>query len=571
MADRFKFFSIGVFTMFIGAIPAAGQDSTQTVGLFLHDDQAYGSYTFFAPNQYTSSYLIDLDGQLVHQWDHEFTPGANATLLPDGHVLRSASIANAVFPAGGRGGRMQEFDWEGNLVWEFIYTDSLHALHHDMEPLPNGNILMDSWEVKTKEEAIAAGRDSTRIPDGVIWSEVILEVQPDRVNGGGDIVWQWDMWDHLIQDFDSTKANFGVVADHPELLDINFAPTDVADWLHVNSVDYNPDLDQVVFNSPRLGEFWVIDHGTTTEEAAGHSGGLRGRGGDFLYRWGNAAAYDATVDNEKHFFFQHDIHWIDEGLPGAGHFLLFNNGLNRTGGVNYSSVDELVPPLNADGSYDRVPGMPFGPDTLAWSYSAPNPTDFYAPFISSAQRLPNGNTFITTGTTGRLFEITAEGDIVWEYVNPVTKEGPLAQGDTLSPGPNPLGKNNLVFHATRYAASFPGFDGRDLTPMGTIEKSRQTGIEQTKDISETFALSPNYPNPFSFSTTIPFSLAHPAEVSVYVYNVLGQQVAVPADHRLFTAGAYALQFDASGLPSGVYFYRLEAGSFSATNTMLIAR
>ena len=195
-------------------------------------------------------------------------------------------------------------------------------------------MLVIAWVRKTSMEAIQAGRDPLFLADGELWSDMIFELQPDGA-GGATVVWQWDAWDHLIQDFDSNVDNFGVVADHPELIDINYRENDGADWLHINSVDYNPDLDQIALSVPKFDEFWIIDHGTTTQEAAGHTGGARGMGGDLLYRWGSPAAHDAGTAGDQQLWYQHDVHWITPGLPGAGRILLFNNGRNRPEG-NFS-------------------------------------------------------------------------------------------------------------------------------------------------------------------------------------------------------------------------------------------
>ena len=133
---------------------------------------------------------------------------------------------------------------------------------------------------------------------------------------------------------------------------------------------YNPDLDQIAVSVWAFSEFWIIDHGTTTAQAAGHTGGRRGRGGDLLYRWGNPRAYRAGTKADRKLFSQHNAHWIPKGLPGAGHLLLFNNGRERPDG-SYSSVDELVLPADSQGRYTRQPGKAYGPDQPVWSYTAP--------------------------------------------------------------------------------------------------------------------------------------------------------------------------------------------------------
>ena len=128
-----------------------------------------------------------------------------------------------------------------------------------------------------------------------------------------------------------------------------------ADWTHINAVAYNADLDQIVISVHAFSEIWIIDHSTTTEEAAGHTGGKRGKGGDLLYRWGNPRAYRAGTNVDQKLFVQHNAHWIPKGLPGEGHMLVFNNGNRRPDGA-YSSVDEIVLPVKSDGTYERSRG-----------------------------------------------------------------------------------------------------------------------------------------------------------------------------------------------------------------------
>jgi hypothetical protein len=241
------------------------------------------------------------------------------------------------------------------------------------------------------------------------------------------------------------------VAGHPERIDINFHGRDslitslmkkkeelgklrdlgyigsgtsgkkaspiVPDWTHVNAVAYHAELDQILLSVHEYSELWVIDHGTTTAEAAGHTGGKRGKGGDLFYRWGNPRAYRAGTAADRQLFYHHEARWIPRGHPGEGHFLVFNNGARRPGG-NYSSVDELVLPTDGSGGYVHKPGTPYGPDRPVWSYTAPTRTDFFARIMSGAQRLPNGNTLICSGTEATVFEVTPAKEVVWKYVVP---------------------------------------------------------------------------------------------------------------------------------------------------------
>ncbi|MGC4115057.1 MAG: hypothetical protein QM765_10685 [Myxococcales bacterium] len=212
----------------------------------------------------------------------------------------------------------------------------------------------------------------------------------------------------------------------------------------------------MALGSRNLSEVWVIDHGTTTDEARGHAGGKRGKGGDLLYRWGRPANYG--LPGKQTMLGQHDVHWIPPGLPGEGHLLYFNNGLGR----GYSTVEEIQTPVDASGAYAVPPfGIPFGPDEVSWLYQADPPKSFYANHISGAQRLPNGNTLVCEGDSGEIFEVTASGAVVWRYRSPVGKSGVAAQGEVPS--------DPDLFRAVRLPHDFPGFAGRALTPGQFVE------------------------------------------------------------------------------------------------------
>ena len=363
----------------------------------------------FAPMDSTTTYLIDNTGAVNHTWSSSYLPYLSVYMLDDGTILRTIEIS---FGRAAHGG-IEKFTHDGTLIWHYeYYSPNEYQSHHDITPLPNGNVLMIAWETKTRTEAIDAGRNPSDLQGNTLMPDHVIEVEPTG-STSGNIVWEWHVWDHLIQDYDQTKANYGVVANHPESIDINFGGSD-ADWLHCNSIDYNEQLDQILISFRNLNEIWVIDHSTTIEEASGHSGGNSGKGGDILYRWGNPQTYGAGNANDQKLFGQHDASWIKPGYPGEGHILVFNNGVGR----GYSSVDEIVPPVDSTGHYYLQPGSAYGPENPIWSYTATPPTSFYTSFISGAQRLPDGNTLICDGPAGRFFEVTPEKVTVWEYVNP---------------------------------------------------------------------------------------------------------------------------------------------------------
>jgi hypothetical protein len=441
-----------------------------TVGLKQCSAQSTPGYTLFAPLASTTTYLIDELGRQVHSWKGNLQPGNSVYLLEDGQLLRTQTTKKASpFKGGGEGGLIQNVNWDGSVKWSYVYSTDSVRQHHDVAHLPNGNILVVAWELKTVAEAEAAGRDTNLLKDNELWPEHIIEVKPQG-SSGGSIVWAWHVWDHLIQDHDATKENYGKVEEHPELLDVNYTaanPKGPADWLHFNAIAYNPELDQIVVSSRQLGEIYVIDHSTTTEEAAGHSGGNSGKGGDFLYRWGNPAAYRAGSSNAQQLYGQHDAQWIAKGLPGAGNLLIFNNGDTRPGG-KFSTIEEVETPITATGNYDLAVGASYGPTMPVWRYTANPPTSFYSSFISGTQRLANGNTLICSGSSGRIFEVTEAGEIVWEYINPVFGGEVHTQGQ-----PIPTGKEaatNSVFRAYRYTADYSGLAGKELTAGDYIEK-----------------------------------------------------------------------------------------------------
>ncbi len=359
-------------------------------------------YTLFAPQSSLTTYLINYDKEVVHLWESSYLPGHSAYLLENGHLLRTGFLGpHPIFLSGGMGGVLQEIDWNGTVVWDFKYSSNNYLSHHDVEFLSNGNVLMIAWESKNYAEAISAGRDPNITSFLGIWPDHVIEVEPSGPTSG-NIVWEWHIWDHLIQDYDPSKQNYGIVENHPELIDINFGKA-VLDWNHINSIDYNEEFDQIILSVHNFNEIWVIDHSTTTEEAAGHTGGNSGKGGDILYRWGNPIAYRAGTINDRKLFGQHDARWIEPGCPGEGNILVFNNGLGRPG-ILYSSVDEIVPPVDGNGSYYLEPGSAYGPEEQIWIYTAENPTDFYSYMISGSQRIANGNTVICDGKLGLFFE-----------------------------------------------------------------------------------------------------------------------------------------------------------------------
>lgn len=520
----------------------------QTVGTFLNTPGSYNGYTLFSPMAFKTTYLIDNCGRLTNSWSSDYRPGMSAYLLEDGSLLRArALLTNSTFNAGGTAGGVERMEWDGNLLWEYELSTPTECSHHDIEYLPNGNVLFIVWEVRTSQEAVAAGRNPDNIVSEV-WPDKIVEVEPIGTDSG-NVVWEWNSWDHLIQDYDSGKDNFGVVAEHPELININYGAQNQSDWLHINSVDYNPIFDQIVLSVHRTNELWVIDHSTTTLEAAGHTGGNSGKGGDLLYRWGNPEAYDSGYPADQMFFGQHDAQWITEGSD-EGKLMVFNNGRNRTQTLSYSSIDIIDPPVDIAGIYtEPTAGESFLPSELFWSFNEDPPTDFYSMNISGAQRMPNGNTLICEGAKGHLFEVNSTGDVVWDYQTPVGPNGPVEQGATVT------GNGKMIFRAYRYGPDYAGLNGHDLTPGNTVElNSTVTGcnIYGTSvgiDAKQAESIVTVYPNPATDRVTI-FSNGHFNRLRIY--DSLGKEI---LNSRFRKPSSTISTID---LPSGIYSVTLNS-------------
>ncbi len=474
-----------------GPPPWSEAEASGERGLRLREPGAQPGWTLVAPLNSKSIHLVDLDGQVAHTWETAHVPGASTALLPDGRLLRAGQEPdNPRFHGGGIGGRIQEIDWDGTVTWDFRLAGADRTQHHEVQPMPNGNVLVIAWEHHSRDEAIGAGRDPEEVGDEGLWTDVILEVRPQRPDSG-EVVWEWRSWDHLVQDTDPRLRNHGLPADHPGRIDINadhrFKPKGVpeseedrrrreeleeqmralgyvggadpppapgapaqkkdGDWLHTNSVDFHPELDLLVLSTPHLCELWVIDHSTTTAEAATERGGRRGRGGALLWRWGNPRNHGAGGADDQRLHYQHDATW----LPGAApRLLVFDNGKDRAGD-DHSAVLELELPWHPERGFLHVAGEAFGPAQPAWQYA--DPGTFYSGFISGAQRLPNGNTLICSGAPGRVFEVTPDGRVVWDWRNPLGGEvEPSTQGGKAPP--------LALFRAWRVPADHPAVGAR---------------------------------------------------------------------------------------------------------------
>jgi hypothetical protein len=500
-----KVFLILVSLFFINSQIGLSQN---TVGLLRYTpEKSSEGYNLFFPHNQSTTFLMDNCGNIVHTWQLPDTmrPGNAAYLLENGYLIRCSrpnNITNDPIWAGGGGQFVDVVDWSGDILHRFERNDEEFRLHHDVAPLPNGNILIITWEKKDSASAIAAGRNPQLLPQQELWSETILEWSPTL----DSIVWQWEAWDHLVQDFDPSKANYGRVQEQVGKIDVNYDEQDGhPDWLHCNAIAYNPVLDQIVLSIPHFNEFWIIDHSTTTAEAKTNQGGNFGKGGELLYRWGNPKTYLRDQNTTQQLFFQHHTRWLNPNAapddPDFGKILLFNNRIHP----DYSTGMVIQTPLNwSTQSYTLDPGKAFLPASASQIIRHPEadaPKD-QSDGLSSIQRLENGNWLVFFGRWGYGVELTPENEIVWEYVVPLRAGKPVPQGTSLS------SNNNLSFQMTRYPISFPAFNGKDLNQGSPLEGNPDNSL----------CLSTSLPTPPLVAQNAFRVYPNPAASQVYVDN-----------------------------------------------------
>lgn len=383
--------------------------------------QPFNGMTLFSPTQgggggggSFNSYLVNNELNVINEWTHPRGAASMPYLLPDSTLVYPYRVESPTMGAGGVGGGISKYSWNGDLLWNFEISNNTYQHHHDVEPMPNGNILVIAWERKTADEAYAVGRQSIDNSLNEMWAEAILEVEPVGTDDA-NIVWEWHIWDHLIQDVDTSLSNYGVIADHPELQDVNYGNAGSnqgpggpnGDWKHMNAVSYNESLDQIVLSSRHHDEIYIIDHSTTAEETGGHTGGIYGMGGDYLYRWGNPQTYNRGTNSDHLLSSPHGVNWIPEGYPGEGNLILFNNNYSS----NTSAVFEIMTPLNENGTYDIDAGQPYGPDNPVWFHAG----GFHTQMQGGAFRQPNGNTLVTDCDDAYMFEVTQDHQVVWSH------------------------------------------------------------------------------------------------------------------------------------------------------------
>ena len=439
---------------------AASIWAQNTVGTTVYDPtNVFDGYTLIYPHNQPHAYLLNFCGEVVHQWesDADSRPGNTAYLMPNGDLLmtrRPASIAGNPIWAGGGGATIERRTWENEVIWSYTQNDDSARFHHDIAPMPNGNVLAICWEAIDSTAALAAGANPETLMGVGLWSEKVVELAPDG-SGGAEVVWEWRLWDHLIQDMNPEAANFGVVAENPNKVDLNYpTPENLpADFVHMNSIDYNPLNDHILLSAPEFDEVWIIDHSPFSN-------------GDLKWRWGNPEAYDTADSTQHHLHYQHDANWVDEpyqmGSPFLGKISIFNNRVPGEEGER-SALTVVAPPYDEYENQYLIQDGVFAPSAPDWNWQAADPLSFSSGGLSSFQPLAGPRFLVCEGRAGRISEITLAGDTVWQYVTPLQGGVPVAQGTELLPAAN------MTFRATRYPAVWPIFSGLDGLDAAVIE------------------------------------------------------------------------------------------------------
>jgi hypothetical protein len=338
-----------------------------------NNERATNGVTLFTPLLQKKTYLIGMRGEVLHQWNLEAVPGNYSYLLQNGNLLVAIKTdAGPDFHAGG--GKIQELDWNGNIVWE--YTDDFQ--HHDFRRCKNGNTIYLGWELLTEEYAtrVRGGEFGLTQTDG-IWGDYIREVDLE-----GKTVWEWHMCENIeIEKYPNAPMSGRREWAHPNSLMPLSTGNIMVSWRHNNLIA-------------------VINKET----------------GKFDFEWcGSELGHP------------HDFQVLENG-----NYMVFINQ-TRTPGGGGSKVLEFDPKTKQS----------------VWEYVGYPSYTFSSPFISGAQRFKSGNTLICEGMWGRIFEVTPDHEIVWEYISPYF---------TPQNGKDPF--NNNIFRAYRYDVDGPEIRNR---------------------------------------------------------------------------------------------------------------
>lgn len=382
-------------------------------------DKAWDGFTIFCPQYITAKqmegreesyvYLIDMKGDIVHHWVIPGIVKLHGELLPNGNLLCSVSEKHVKNPLRlvFAVSTVMELDWDSNVVWR--YEDPYHDCH-DRCRLRNGNTLIKSYQPLTPDQqAVVQGGMPGTEHNGQMFTLVLKEITLE-----GDCVDEMVLYDALDPEVD-VITTYGT----REL------------WPGINSIEEMPD-GKIISTSYNLSTCYIWDRENKS----------------VAWRFGQG---------ENKISFPHDPQPLKNG-----NILIFDNGryyvADKNGKTNYFPPD-----------FSRIIEVDPKTDEIVWEYRADNPVDFYSTYISSNQRLPNGNTLICEGAMGRIFEVTEKGEIVWEFISPDYSETGIR-----------FGKTNAIFRAIRYGLDYPGLKGKVFDDAKNDQMNRLMGSKAMK-------------------------------------------------------------------------------------------
>jgi len=373
--------------------------------------RAWNGYTVLSPLQTQAVLVIDMNGNVVKRWEGlNNSAGGPARVLPGG-ILISASGAR---PPNQESLELVQQDFDGKVIWQFSHNEQIKTgegstiwsarQHHDWqrESLPAGYYSPESAPVVEGTSTLIlthTNRLQPRVADVMLEDDRLVEV-----SWKGDVLWEWVASDHIDELGFAPDARKAIKAAQS----FNKARGSF-DWLHINSAHFvgpNRWFDQ--------GDMRFAPNNVIISSREASLLAIVGRDGKIVWRLGPDFSESKELRAIRQIIGQHHAHIIPKGLPGAGNLLVFDNG----GSSGYGFASPIAP--DGVGAFARSTSrvVEINPVTLelVWSYTNPR---FFSTNISSAQRLPNGNTLITAGAGGRMFEVTTEGAIVWEYMYPL--------------------------------------------------------------------------------------------------------------------------------------------------------
>jgi len=336
-----------------------------------NENSLENSFVLAIENGGNIAYLLNKQGKRIYEWNFDTRLGNDLELMPDGRLLGMFKVNNPNISFGGFGGTVKILNSNSGVDWQYTHSSNNYIAHHDAELLPNGNVLFIAWE---RVNALTAQSNGVNVTSD-IFPETLIEIDPST----NQIVWKWNSFDHIVQNFNSNSPNYGNINNNPNLIDINYnSGIAGGDIMHANGIDYDEEKDLIYLSVNFYSEIWVIDHSTTTAEASSNLGGNYNKGGDLIYRFGNPEAYNSL--GERLFFNNHFPNLIEKDIPGKDNMLVF---VNKDNNEERSAVYELDLPE----TFNLTPNNNNEPN-IVWQFTD---VEMYSKIISGAVRLDNGS------------------------------------------------------------------------------------------------------------------------------------------------------------------------------------